>query len=146
FGFTDAGAIEASVCDLGTPAGQAGPAGGTPAAPVCEHGTPLRTVGTNKLAGEPYLTIQPADPTACEYEGAYPAAATVRGGPRARAHGPAACVPRTRAQHARDLPHIPPAAPPRAAPPEPRAQGRVAARARARYRRALARPPGPRRR
>src|SRR5262249_51631524 len=80
FGFTDAGAIEASVCDLGTPAGQAGPAGGTPAAPVCEHGTPLRTVGTNKLAGEPYLTIQPADATGCEYEGAYPAADTARGG------------------------------------------------------------------
>jgi len=79
FGFTDAGAVEASVCDLGTPAGRAGPAGGTPAAPVCKHGTGLHPVGANKLAGKPYLTIQQPDPGGCEYEGAYPAADTATG-------------------------------------------------------------------
>jgi hypothetical protein len=80
FGFyPDAGAVEASVCDLGTPAGQAGPAGGTPAAPACQYGTPLRKVGTNTLAGKPYLTIQQPDPNGCENIGAYPAADTARG-------------------------------------------------------------------
>jgi hypothetical protein len=77
---TDQGAIEASACDLGTPAGHPGPTGGTPAAPTCEHGTPLRKVGTHKLAGQPYLTIQqPDDRKHCIYEGAYPAADTARG-------------------------------------------------------------------
>ena len=70
--------IEVSACDLGTPAGRAGPAGGTPAAPVCEHGSGLHKVG-NMLVGKPYLTIQPADPAGCEYEGAYPAADTASG-------------------------------------------------------------------
>jgi hypothetical protein len=71
---TDQGAIEGSACDLGTPAGGPGPAGGTPAAPMCEHGTPLRNIGHDKLAGQPYLTIQPPDDRRhCEYEGAYPA-------------------------------------------------------------------------
>jgi hypothetical protein len=78
---TDQGAIEVSACDLGTPAGHPGPAGGTPAAPACEHGTPLHEVGKHKLAGEPYLTIQqPDDRRHCEYEGAYPAADTATGG------------------------------------------------------------------
>ncbi len=77
---TDQGAIEASVCDLGTPAGRAGPAGGTPAAPACEHGTALRKVGKHKRAGKPYLTVQqPDDRTHCVYEGAYPAADTASG-------------------------------------------------------------------
>jgi hypothetical protein len=77
---TDQGAIDASVCDLGTPAGSAGPAGGTPAAPVCEHGTPLRGIGHHKLAGQPYLTVQPPDDrTHCSYDGASPAAETVSG-------------------------------------------------------------------
>jgi hypothetical protein len=77
---TDGGAIEVSVCDLGTPTGRVGPAGGTPAAPVCEHGTGLHKVGKNKLAGKPYLTVQqPDDRYHCEYEGAYPAADTASG-------------------------------------------------------------------
>jgi hypothetical protein len=71
--------IVASPCDLGTPAGRAGLAGGTPAAPVCEHGTPLHKAGKNKLAGKPYLIVQPGDPAGCEYEGAYPAADTASG-------------------------------------------------------------------
>jgi hypothetical protein len=79
FGFRNAGVIEVSVCDLGTRAGRAGPAGGTPAAPVCEHGTGLHKVGKNTFAGKPYLTVQQADPTGCEYEGAYPAADTATG-------------------------------------------------------------------
>ncbi len=79
FGLTDAGAIEAGVCDLGTPAGRAGPAGGTPAAPACEHGTGLHKVSKNMLAGQPYLTIQRPDRHGCEYEGAYPAAGTASG-------------------------------------------------------------------
>jgi len=79
FGFYDSGAVEASVCDLGTPAGRAGPVGGTPAEPACEHGAPLRKVGTNKFAGKPYLTIQQPDPNNCENLGAHPAADTARG-------------------------------------------------------------------
>ena len=46
---TDQGAIEASVCDLGTPGGPGGPGRGTPGAPVREHGIPLRDVGHHKL-------------------------------------------------------------------------------------------------
>jgi hypothetical protein len=79
FRFGVVAAIEASVCDLGTPAGRAGPAGGTPAAPVCEHGTPLHKAGTNMLVGRPYLTIQRPDRNHCVYEGAYPAADTASG-------------------------------------------------------------------
>jgi hypothetical protein len=79
FTLNNASQIEASPCDLGTPAGRAGPAGGTPAAPVCEHGTPLHKAGKNTLRGRPYLTVQPTDPTGCEYEGAYPAADTASG-------------------------------------------------------------------
>ena len=79
FSLRQASEIEASACDLGTPVGRAGPAGGTPAGPVCEHGTPLHKAGKNMLRSKPYLTVQPADPTGCEYEGAYPAADTARG-------------------------------------------------------------------
>jgi hypothetical protein len=76
----DAGAVEVGVCDLGTPADGTGPAGGTPAAPVCEHGTPPHKAGNNILTGKPYLTVQRADPAGCEYQGAYPAADTASGG------------------------------------------------------------------
>lgn len=62
-----------SVCDLGTRTGGKGPAGGTPAAPVCKHGTKQVPAGKNFLAGKPYFTIAPADPNGCENEGAYPA-------------------------------------------------------------------------
>jgi hypothetical protein len=62
FSLRQATAIEASACGLGTQAGRAGPAGGTPAALVCEHGTPLHKAGKNMLRGKPYLTVQPADP------------------------------------------------------------------------------------
>ena len=62
--------IELSVCDLGNAAGGAGPAGGTPAAPVCENN------GARKHA---YLIVVPADATGCENEGAYPAADPVTG-------------------------------------------------------------------
>ncbi len=62
--------IDASVCDLGNAAGGAGPASGTPAAPVCE---------TNKPGAAPYLAIARAAASACENEGAYPAADPVTG-------------------------------------------------------------------
>jgi hypothetical protein len=65
FGTTFGTNIDASVCDLGNAAGGTGPAGGTPAAPVCE---------TNKPGAAPYLNITPAAASACENEGAYPAA------------------------------------------------------------------------
>jgi hypothetical protein len=79
FGLTYTDKVEVSVCDLGTPKGQAGPAGGTPAAPVCEHGTGLHKTGKNVLTGKPYLTLQGPDRHGCEYEGAYPAADTASG-------------------------------------------------------------------
>jgi hypothetical protein len=65
-----------TVCDLGTRSGRAGRAGGTPAHPVCEHGTPL--VKTTKLRGhlfegKPYFTVAPKNPLGCENEGTYPA-------------------------------------------------------------------------
>jgi hypothetical protein len=63
-----------AACDLGNAAGQAGPAGGTPAAPVCEHGTPLAAAGKHFQTGKPYFTVARPDPRGCENEGAYPAA------------------------------------------------------------------------
>ena len=67
---TGASQVELAVCDLGNPAGGAGPAGGTPAAPVCEN---------NGLQNPPYLVLQHPDPNGCEYEGAYPAVSTATG-------------------------------------------------------------------
>jgi hypothetical protein len=64
------GQIELAACDIGTPSGGTGPAGGTAAHPVCEHGTPA---SASKLITSPYLTIAPGDPN-CENEGAYPGA------------------------------------------------------------------------
>jgi hypothetical protein len=67
---------EMSVCDIGTRAGRRGPAGGTPAHPVCKGGTPL--VRTTRLrghlyTGKPYFTVAPRGRVGCENEGAYPA-------------------------------------------------------------------------
>jgi hypothetical protein len=67
---TGASQVELSACDLGNAAGGAGPAGGTPAAPVCEN---------NGLQKPPYLVVQKPDPNGCEYEGAYPAVSTATG-------------------------------------------------------------------
>src|SRR5215467_14382034 len=65
-----------SVCDIGTKKGAPGPAGGTPAHPVCKHGTPL--VKTTRLRGHlfqgaPYFKIVAKDRMGCENEGTYPA-------------------------------------------------------------------------
>lgn len=62
-----------SACDLGNRAGGRGPAGGTPAAPVCEHGTPLVPKPHHFLIGKPYFSVANPDPRGCENEGAYPA-------------------------------------------------------------------------
>ena len=67
---TGASQVELSACDLGNPAGGAGPAGGTPAAPVCTN---------NGLTNHPYLVVQQPDPNGCEYEGSYPAVSTATG-------------------------------------------------------------------
>jgi hypothetical protein len=72
-----------TVCDIGTRSGGAGPAGGTPAHPVCKHGTPL--VKTTRLrghlfVGKPYFTVAPRNRMGCENEGAYPAVDIRTGG------------------------------------------------------------------
>ena len=53
--------------------GGPGPAGGTPAAPVCEHGTRPARVSGSFFRGKPYFTVAKPDPHGCENEGAYPA-------------------------------------------------------------------------
>jgi len=68
-----------SVCDLGNRAGGRGPAGGTPAAPVCKIGTPLVPVSPTLLRGKPYFRVATADPLGCENEGSYPAADVATG-------------------------------------------------------------------
>jgi len=68
--------IDMSVCDLGTRSGGMGPAGGTPAHPVCEHGTPLvkTTLFRGHLfVGKPYFTVAGPGKHNCLNEGAYPA-------------------------------------------------------------------------
>lgn len=67
---TGASQVELSACDLGNAGGGAGPAGGTPAAPVCEN---------NGLQNSPYLVLQQPDPNGCEYEGSYPAVSASTG-------------------------------------------------------------------
>ena len=62
-----------SACDLGSATGGRGPAGGTPAAPVCEKGTPLKPVSATLRQGRPYFKVARADPHGCENEGSYPA-------------------------------------------------------------------------
>jgi hypothetical protein len=71
--------VQASVCDLGNLSGGTGPAGGTPARPVCEHGSHLVKISKTRFAGKPYLTVQAGDHAGCEYEGAYPAVDTATG-------------------------------------------------------------------
>lgn len=61
--------IEVAVCDIGTPAGGPGPAGGTAFHPVCPQGN--RVSGYPATAPPaPFLVVSPASP--CEAEGAYP--------------------------------------------------------------------------
>jgi hypothetical protein len=67
---SNASQVELSACDLGNAAGGTGPAGGTPAAPVCQN---------NGLQKPPYMVVQQADPNQCEYEGSYPAVSTATG-------------------------------------------------------------------
>jgi hypothetical protein len=62
-----------SVCDLGSRIGGPGPVGGTPTAPVCEHGTKLVPAPHHMLIGKPYFTVAKPHPRGCENEGAYPA-------------------------------------------------------------------------
>ena len=74
---------EMAVCDIGTRAGKPGPAGGTPAHPVCKHGTPL--VKTTRLrghlfVGKPYFTVAPKGRLGCLNEGTYPAVNIKTGG------------------------------------------------------------------
>ncbi len=56
------GQIELAVCDIGTPSGGIGPAGGTAGAPICFPGA----------SPTPYFVVAPGDAN-CENEGAYPA-------------------------------------------------------------------------
>jgi hypothetical protein len=62
-----------SACDLGNRAGGTGPAGGTPAAPVCRDGTKLVKVRKHLLKAKPYFTVAGVDSKGCENEGAMPA-------------------------------------------------------------------------
>jgi hypothetical protein len=65
--------VDLAACDLGNPSGGPGPAGGTPAAPVCKHGTLPVPVSSKFFQGKPYFVVAPSDPRGCENEGAYPA-------------------------------------------------------------------------
>ncbi len=71
--------VDMSACDIGNAAGGTGPAGGTPAAPVCEHGTHLVKVSTHLELAKPYLTVAKANSLGCLNEGAYPAVDTRTG-------------------------------------------------------------------
>jgi hypothetical protein len=61
--------IEMAVCDIGTPTGGTGPAGGTAGKPVCFNDS----LGSQSNPAPPYMTIADTDPRGCENEGAYPA-------------------------------------------------------------------------
>lgn len=65
--------VDLGACDLGNAAGGTGPAGGTPAAPVCKYGTKLVRSGKHFLSAKPYFTVASPDRRGCENEGAYPA-------------------------------------------------------------------------
>jgi hypothetical protein len=65
--------VELAACDLGNPSGGPGPAGGTPVAPVCKHGTLPVPVSSKFFQGKPYFVVAQPDPRGCENEGAYPA-------------------------------------------------------------------------
>jgi hypothetical protein len=71
--------VELAACDLGNASGGAGPAGGTPAAPICKHGTNPVPVSSKFFQGKPYFVVAPPDPRGCENEGAYPAVDTATG-------------------------------------------------------------------
>jgi len=71
--------VDMSACDIGNAAGGTGPAGGTPAAPVCEHGTRLVKVSKHLEVAKPYFTVAKANSLGCENEGAYPAVDTGTG-------------------------------------------------------------------
>lgn len=67
-----------TVCDIGNRHGRRGPAGGTPSAPVCEHGSKLvkqkEKIGPFlEFVGKPYMLIAKAGFRGCEEEGSYPA-------------------------------------------------------------------------
>lgn len=65
--------VELAACDLGNASGGRGPAGGTPAAPVCKNGTLPVRVSSSFFQGKPYFVVAKPDPRGCENEGAYPA-------------------------------------------------------------------------
>jgi hypothetical protein len=69
------GQIELAACDLGTPGGHTGPAGGTASAPVCEHGT---TPTAKSPVAAPYMTLALGKRN-CENEGVYPGVDTTSG-------------------------------------------------------------------
>jgi hypothetical protein len=71
--------VDMSACDIGNAAGGTGPAGGTPAAPVCEHGTHLVKVSKHLELAKPYLQVAKANHLGCANEGAYPAVDTKTG-------------------------------------------------------------------
>ena len=71
--------VELGTCDLGNAAGGTGPAGGSPAAPVCKYGTKLVLSGKNFLTAKPYFAVASPDRRGCENEGAYPAVDTATG-------------------------------------------------------------------
>jgi hypothetical protein len=65
--------VELSACDIGNASGGPGPAGGTPAAPVCKNGTLPVQVSPKFFQGKPYFVVAKPDPRGCLNEGAYPA-------------------------------------------------------------------------
>ena len=71
--------VELAACDLGNASGGPGGAGGTPAAPVCEKGTPQVPVTSKFFQGKPYFVVAPPARGRCENEGAYPAVDTATG-------------------------------------------------------------------
>jgi len=62
------GEIDLTACDIGTPSGGVGPAGGTAGNPVCETGAPTMP---HAVTHTPYFVVQPGQ--TCENEGSYPA-------------------------------------------------------------------------
>jgi len=71
--------VNMSACDIGNAAGGTGPAGGTPAAPICKTGTNLVKVSKHVELAKPYLTLAKANSLGCVSEGAYPAVDTSTG-------------------------------------------------------------------
>lgn len=72
--------VELAACDLGNASGGLGPAGGTPAAPVCKKGTLPVPVTSTFFQGKPYFVVARPDPSGCLNEGAYPAVDPATGG------------------------------------------------------------------